>query len=424
MNTYRGTTVLRHRRRPRAALLAIAALVLATGAFFVGQVTATPQLAAAPADLNIPPLFGDQLYEWCVARKAQGTAGLSLSAKAWLNQCIAVSAPIPSPSGTASSPPSSSPSPTPTSPSPTPTTPSPSPTTPSPTPTTPSPTPSPSPTPTGCPLPGTGVPGAADPWGGCWPGPGNTGVPAGTELHACATNITAAGTYDACQFDGDVLVKATGVVITNSLINGRVVSKQGSAANSLILRDSTIACGCPSVGAGTTVGVEDDGFTLVRVDLSGSGHGAAPRDHVTIQDSWIHGLGGNTDDHKDGIYVGDGTDTVIDHNSVECNDGPTAGCSSAIGLMSDFAVINHYVITHNLLNTIGSYCFYGGDNARKPFMAQEITFVGNRFGRSIYAKCGFYGPATDFDPTLPGMQWSDDSFVDGEVVGAPGPDNN
>ena len=268
------------------------------------------------------------------------------------------------------------------------------------------------------------MPGAADPWGGCWPGPGNTGVPADLTLHTCPTTITTAGTYDACQFNGALIVKTTGVIITRSLIKGPVVSKQNGGPDGLTISDSTIACGCPSTGNGTTVGIQDDGFTLLRVDIYGSGHGVAPRDDVTIRDSWIHGLGGNTQDHKDGIYVGDGTNTLIDHNVVECNDGPAAGCSSAIGLMSDFAVINHYVITHNLLNTIGSYCLYGGDNFRKPYMAQYITFTGNRFGRSIYPKCGFYGPATDFDPNRPGMIWADNSFVDGEVVNAPGADNN
>jgi len=227
------------------------------------------------------------------------------------------------------------------------------------------------------------------------------------------------GTYDACQFNSAVVVKATGVVITRSLIKGPVTSKQNAGLNSLVIRDSTIACGCPSVGSGTTVGIEDDGFTMQRVDLSGSGHGAAPRNHVIIQDSWIHGLGGNTSDHKDGVYVGDGTDAVINHNTVECNDGPAAGCSSAIGLMSDFAVINHYVITGNLLNTIGSFCFYGGDNPQKPFAAQYITFTSNVFGEAIYSKCGFYGPVTDFDLRQPGMVWGDNRWADtGALVAA------
>jgi hypothetical protein len=235
-------------------------------------------------------------------------------------------------------------------------------------------------------------------------------------LHTCPTSITAAGTYDACQFNGDLTVDSPGVVITRSRINGAVQTADGMPAGGLVIRDSTIACGCPSVGNGTTIGINQDGFTLVRVDLSGSGHGAAPQNHVVIQDTWIHGLGGPTQDHKNGIYSGDGTDVQITHNSVECDDG-SGGCSSAIGLMSDFGVINHYTITKNLLNTIGAFCFYGGDGNIKAYNSQFIVFTDNVFGRAIYPNCGYYGPVTSFDMTQPGMVWANNTWADtGAVV--------
>src|SRR6185369_14233521 len=132
------------KRRALAALIA-AALVLATGAVSLSLATRPTQLATAPADIVLPAgLSGDDLHQWCVDRKAAGTTGLTSNAKNWLNGCIEVSKPIPSPSPT-----SPSPSPTASSPSPTPTTPCPTPTTPSPSPTTTAPSPSPSPTTTG-----------------------------------------------------------------------------------------------------------------------------------------------------------------------------------------------------------------------------------------------------------------------------------
>src|SRR5262249_46207008 len=115
---------------------------------------------------------------------------------------------------------------------------------------------------TGCPVAESGVPGGRDPWGGCFPGPGNTGVPAGTTLHSCATTIPTSGTYDACQFDGSVAVKAQNVRITRSLIKGQVTPSTG-----LVISDSTIACGCWSTSASSTpTAIMESNFTLLRVD--------------------------------------------------------------------------------------------------------------------------------------------------------------
>src|SRR5205814_7716068 len=107
----------------------------------------------------------------------------------------------------------------------------------------------------------------------------------------------------------------------------------------------------------TPPAIMESNSTLIRVNLFNSGHGAAVSSNVTMQDSYIHGLGANTDAHKDGIFSGDGQHVVIRHNNVECNDGGR-GCTSAIGLLTDFGTISDYVIDGNLLNTIGSYCFY------------------------------------------------------------------
>jgi hypothetical protein len=272
---------------------------------------------------------------------------------------------------------------------------------------------------------GSGIPGGRDPWGGCFPGPGNTGVPSGTVLHSCGLNITAAGTYDACQFNGTLNIYAKSVVITRSLIKGQVyLPNEGAGTAGLVISDTTIVCGCPATSSFTYSAIMGSNFTLRRVDLSGSGHGVASSSNNVIQDSWIHGLGANNDAHKDGIYVGDGSNTVIRHNSIECNDGSAGGCTAAIGLLSDFSVISGYVIDRNLLNTNGSYCLYGGANREpggpivKPYSANHITVTQNVFGRAIYPKCGYYGPVDYFDaPTAAnGNVFSGNVWVTGEPV--------
>jgi hypothetical protein len=249
-----------------------------------------------------------------------------------------------------------------------------------------------------------------------WPDATNTGYqPTGVTLHTCASLITTSGTYDSCQFSGGVDVRANNVHITRSLINGQVEAYSGFSGqqSGLVISDTTINCGCQSTGSnGTPAAIEEANYTLLRVNLYNSGHGAAVKTNVTIQDSYIHGLGGNTQDHKDGIFSGDGTNVTIRHNNIECNDGSSAGCTSAIGLLTDFADITYYTIDNNLLNTNGSYCFYGSGGPQKPYSSNHITFTNNHFGRKDHANCGFYGPVTYFDTTKPGMVWSGNVWDD------------
>jgi hypothetical protein len=247
-----------------------------------------------------------------------------------------------------------------------------------------------------------------------WPNATNTGVPAGVKLHKCATTITARGTYDACEFDGDVTVRASNVKITRSLINGQVDAGSGGsgAQTGLVISDTTINCGCLADSTQTPAAIQESNFTLLRVNLYNAGHGAAVKSNVVIQDSYIHGLGANTEAHKDGIYSGDGTNVIIRHNNIECNDGPQAGCTAAIGLLTDFGAISYYTIDHNLLNTVGSYCFYGSGGPQKRYSSHHITFTNNHFGRSIYAKCGYYGPVTYFDVNGAGNVWSGNVWDD------------
>lgn len=249
-----------------------------------------------------------------------------------------------------------------------------------------------------------------------WPSFSNTGIPAGVSLRDCAPTITRSGTYDACEFNGDVVVKANNVKITRSLIYGAVSAGSGSQQSGLVISDTTIDCRCLADNSHTPSAIMESNYTLLRVNLYNSGHGAAVRDNVVIQDSYIHGLGGNTDAHKDGIYSGDGTNVLIRNNTIECNDGPRAGCTAAIGLLTDFADISHYTIDHNLLNTIGSYCFYGSGGPQKRYISHHITFTNNHFGRAIYPKCGYYGPVTYFDLSQPGNVWSGNVWDD---TGAP-----
>jgi hypothetical protein len=246
-------------------------------------------------------------------------------------------------------------------------------------------------------------------------------VPAGTSLHSCPTTITTSGTYDACIFSGDVAVKASNVKITRSEINGQVDAGSGRSGEQtgLTISDSTINCGCLADDTHTPSGISESNYTLLRVNLYNAGHGAAVSSNVTIQDSYIHDLGANTEAHKDGIYSGDGSHVVIRHNNIECNDGSKGGCTSAIGLLTDFSAITYYTIDNNLLNTNGSYCFYGSGGPQKPYSSNHVTVTNNHFGRKNSPKCGYYGPVTYFDSNATGNSWSGNVWDDtGELVHA------
>src|SRR5262245_7175280 len=157
----------------------------------------------------------------------------------------------------------------------------------------PSPSPSPSPSstpppPPGCPVPGKNVPGAADPFGGCWPGPGLVGVPVGTTLtpYTGPCTITVANTViDSKTVNCDLVIRAANVGIRNSRING-MVTDSGVAGASFTIVDSTVSNpardgGCQCVG--------DHDYTALRVEVVGGLRGGWCASHCTVQDSWSHG---------------------------------------------------------------------------------------------------------------------------------------
>jgi len=215
-----------------------------------------------------------------------------------------------------------------------------------------------------------------------------------------------------CGTQAGVTIKHTGVTITRSKIDG-AVGPNDASMDGVVIQDTTIDCHCPSTSNNSTpIAIYGYDFTLTRVNLFDAGHGIGPEGNNVIQDSYVHDLGGNTSAHKDGIYVGNGTNVTIKHNNIECNDGSAGGCTSAIGLLSDFGTITNFTIDNNLLNTNGSYCFYGGGGPSKPYQPNHIAFTNNHFGRKDHPQCGAYGPVTYFDSSASGNVWSGNVWDD------------
>jgi hypothetical protein len=271
------------------------------------------------------------------------------------------------------------------------------------------------------------TPGGPDPWGGCWPGANNTGIPPGTTLtdYDGPCTITVDGTeIDAQTVSCDpLLIEAMDVKITRSKIDGSVlVDAPGSGSFSI--SDSEIDVG-PIGTTDDDSGIGKSNFTAMRVNVYGGKRGVWCEHDCSITDSWIHDQAPDPTGvaHESAIRMGD--HATISHNSVLCNAPdfpPDAGCSADLTGYGDFAPIEHNTIQRNLLMaTTGGTCAYGGssgDDGSKPFgdQANNIVFEENVFQRGPGGKCGFYFPITDFDVTRPGNQWLDNVWDDGETL--------
>jgi hypothetical protein len=329
----------------------------------------------------------------------------------------------------------------------TPTTPS---TTVTPTTETPTPTPTTDPVPVGNCVGAANTPGGPDPWGGCWPGPQNTGYPHGlpgdTRAPVTLTNYTGATTIRTCGvvidskiIPQDLIIEAGSgtdlskpcVTVKNSLVKGVIFAEQDTYGPVLI-QDTEVAPG----GLSWWENVGRSNFTAVRVNSHGSEGVVKCDDNCTVRDSWVHGmnLGGQYHYNAAG---GNGTNGfAIDHNYLTCGDweatsspGSDAGCSAVIGFYGDFGPIQNITINRNHLASTfpgeqfrqAGYCLNPGYYPGKPYPdTKNITVTDNVFGRGGSGKCGVYGPTNSLNATGKpnGNTWSGNRYDDGAVIAA------
>ena len=286
-------------------------------------------------------------------------------------------------------------------------------------------TPTPDAGPTAC----TGAaqtPGGSDGSGGCFPGPNNTGVPAGTTLTAYTgpCTITAANTViDAKTINCDLAIEAANVRITRSKITGSVATDENSTGYSFSISDSEVDIGNR---AGTGVGAVN--FTATRVHVTGGNRSMNCWHDCLITDSYVHGQFRDSTGvyHESGMRMGQSA--TIRHNTIICDAPdvpPDAGCSADLTGYGDFGPVQNNLIEKNFFGaTTGGYCTYGGSSQGKPYSSatNHITFNGNVWQRGTRLSdkgtkvCGYYGSNTSFDPSLPGNTWSNNKFDDGTTV--------
>ena len=260
-------------------------------------------------------------------------------------------------------------------------------------------------------------------------------MPAGTTLSSYTgpCTITANSTViDAKTVNCELVIRAAGVQITRSKINGSVSIDDPSGPYSFAISDTEIDAGTSdaSINDGVSA-IGKSHFVAVRVHTHGGIRGVWCEYDCTLRDSWIHGqardAGGKA--HESAVRMGDGS--TITHNSLLCdapNVAPDAGCSADLTGYGDFAPIRNNTIAQNLfLATTGGTCAYGGSSGKdgsKPYGSQaaDIVFKDNVFQRSSSVqssgKCGYWFAVADFDKSAPGNQWINNKWDNGAAVGS------
>ncbi len=283
--------------------------------------------------------------------------------------------------------------------------------------------------PIGCPSePNT--PGGEDPWGGCWPGPHNTGYPRGlpgdTRPPVMLTPYTGPCSIsqsnvviDSKEVNCDRLrITGQNVTIVNSLINGRIDTPNPMDPQysfSFTLTDSSVAVGDLLGEKAVKLG----NMVLTRADITGTTNSVTCTANCTVVDSWLHEQATDPEGimHVSGIRQGNGG--LYRHNSIICEaargQGAGGACSGAITGYGDLVVVQNNLIERNLiLAGTSSICVYGGSGNGRIYadQANNIRFLENVFGKGESGRCGIYALVAAWRPDLPGNIWAGNTYLE------------
>ena len=269
------------------------------------------------------------------------------------------------------------------------------------------------------------TPDGPDPWGGCWPGPNNTGPRAGIMLTLYTGPV---------RPDGSCMI-TTNTVIANRTIRCAMIVNSGN----LTLRDSSLRGEVYNYGSGSvlikdtiinggsaeTETVGGNNITIEDSNLYGNQHEVYCANNCMVENSWLHnnhnfGISG----HQDGFLSTGGNHYYVEHDTVYC----VGGCTSDIAFIPNHDISNATVDKNLFVATrYASFCLYpSSDYPRKPGIISGMIVTNNVFQRGSNGKCAFYGPVYGWDVpnSIPGTTgylnvWSGNVWSDGEVLKAP-----
>ncbi len=301
-----------------------------------------------------------------------------------------------------------------------------------------------------CPESTPNTPGGPDPWGGCFPGPGNTGVPSNVtpvdvssgkilpgnsaipadnqgwsindgQIYLDTSNAMVDGVKD---MNGVYVPDGEGGTIKNSYIGD--VDDNSNSGNLMVQSDTIDGGGnasfspvnAPGGGGNSTVEVES-------IDAYDGKDGVHCLGTCTVTDSWLHdNVSNNTRSHQQGIYLNGGTNDVFTHNSI--------GCISATGCTADVAIMNagpdvNIAVSKNLLLASPSslngeqtgYCVMPGPNAEGSWpKISGISWTNNVFEKGS-GQCALNGPVYGWYPSLcspDACTWTGNTWDNGQPM--------
>jgi hypothetical protein len=271
------------------------------------------------------------------------------------------------------------------------------------------------------------------------PGPGNTGVRAGTALspYGGPMTITRCGVViDRKIITGDLTIRASNgthsastpcVKIQNSLVRGTVDDSYASKGmGPLVLRDTEIAVPTPNDGA--QIALTEANIYAWRINVHGGRTNVMCDGSCEIHDSWIHGNYYVSPNHLGGFLSNgnSGRPILLDHNTIECSIinasqvDNSSGCSAALALFGDFSSISHITVTNNVFRASHDtfyYCAYtGARQPAKPYpVGTNLVWIGNIFERGPSGRCGDAGATADW-AAQSGNVWTKNIWSDGRPV--------
>ena len=269
-----------------------------------------------------------------------------------------------------------------------------------------------------------------------WPGPGNTGVPAGTNLRL----LKAGDSGNGWRVENGVLYVTQGGITLDSLDIPFVVKVM--ADNVSITRSRIRASGWYTINVSdppmyyrglklTDVEIDDLGdfqlHTRHRRDgQRGRRLHAAQRARIrfvrpphlrwtTLQDSWIHDFvcPSGSGWHSAGASANEGGGNIhILRNRIDINTA-NGGCASAAFALypADGGPFDGVDVIGNYLDG-GAYCLYTGQN--QPGV-KNVHVENNRFGRTYFSTCGRYGPVAQA-ATVNGNTFTGNAYIDGTPI--------
>ncbi len=300
----------------------------------------------------------------------------------------------------------------------------------------------------GCPRTARNTPGGPDPWGGCFPGPGNTGVPSNVKPvdvsdgdilpgnPAIPADNAGWGIYDRLIYMNTANAVVDGVEDLNGVYlqggNGGTIKNSyigdindNTTGGKLLVQEDTI-----NGGGGSSSSPVNSGTGMSTIDVEGvNAYNGKDGVHClgtcNVTDSWLHdNVSNDPSSHQQGIYLNGGSDDVFTHNSIGCISN--TGCTANVSILNAGPDINISVSKNLLLSSSSSlggkqtgYCVYPGANAAGSWpQISGIAWTDNVFQRGS-GRCALNGPVYGWFPSLcspVACTWTGNTWDDGSAL--------